>query len=202
MIYTIGHSNYEMNDFLHMVATYGIDIIVDVRSAPYSKYCPQFNKEVIQKSLSNVGVKYLFLGKELGARPEDKSCYCGGRVQFGLLRNTALFKEGIARIKAGENKKYRLAIMCSEKNPIDCHRAILVSRVLVEEGVEVKHIISDTEVIDHRQLEQQLQKKFKIEPLLFDTENAAKDRIAEAYKRQEEQITYTQITEAEIGTEH
>lgn len=202
MIYTIGHSNYEIDDFLKIASSYGIDFIVDVRSSPYSKYCPQFNKKIIKNALSNAGIKYLFLGKELGARPNDSSSYYGGRVQFEHLRNTELFKQGIAKLKDGENKECVLAIMCSEKSPIDCHRTILISRILKEDGVDVMHIISDTEVIDQSQIEEQLQKKFKLDPLLFDTENAAQERIAGAYKKQEEQIACTQNMENEIGSEY
>lgn len=200
MIYTVGHSNYEIDDFLKIVSTYNIDFIVDVRSSPYSQYCPQFNKEIVKNALSNAGIKYLFLGKELGARPDDPSCYYGGRVQFELLRKTELFKQGIARLKDGVSKECVLAIMCSEKNPIDCHRTILISKILKENGMNTKHIISDTEVIDQNQIEQQLQKKFKLEPQLFDTENAAQERIADAYKKQENRIACTQNTESEIGS--
>lgn len=202
MIYTVGHSNYEIDNFIKVISSYGIDFIVDVRSSPYSKYCPQFNRENIKDSLKNIGIQYLFLGKELGARPNDSSCYYGGRVQFDLLRKTELFKQGIARLKDAESKVCLLAIMCSEKNPIDCHRTVLISRVLKEEGIDVKHIISDTEVIDQSQIEEQLQKKFKLEPLLFDSENAAQERVAEAYEKQEEHITYKQNVETKIGSEY
>lgn len=202
MIYTIGHSNYKMDDFLSVVSSYGIDIIIDVRSAPYSKYCPQFNKEVIKNSLDRAGIKYLFLGKELGARPDDLSCYYGRRAQFDLLRKTDLFKKGISRLKEEASKGGELAIMCSEKNPIDCHRTILISRVLKEEELEVKHILNDAETIDQIEIEKQLQRKFKLEPLLFDSQSADRERIKEAYKKQEELITYTQSVEDEIGAEH
>ena len=137
MIYTIGHSNYEIDDFLKIVSNYTIDVIVDVRSSPYSNYCPQFNKDVIKNALSNAGVKYLFLGKELGARPSDPSCYYSGKVQFDLLRKTELFKQGIARLKDGQGKNCVLAIMCSEKNPIDCHRTIPLPLIIR------KYILSD-----------------------------------------------------------
>ena len=157
MVYTIGHSNYQIRDFVGLLLTYSIDIIVDVRSAPYSKYCPQFNKEVIQNSLNNAGIKYLFLGKELGARPSDLSCYHGGRVQFDLLRKAVFFKKGIEKLKDEMSQGYALALMCSEKNPIDCHRTILISRVLKEHGLEVKHILNATEIIDQNQIEEQLQ---------------------------------------------
>jgi uncharacterized protein (DUF488 family) len=191
-----------MDDFLSVVSSYGIDIIIDVRSAPYSKYCPQFNKEVIKNSLDRAGIKYLFLGKELGARPDDLSCYYGRRAQFDLLRKTDLFKKGISRLKEEASKGGELAIMCSEKNPIDCHRTILISRVLKEEELEVKHILNDAETIDQIEIEKQLQRKFKLEPLLFDSQSADRERIKEAYKKQEELITYTQSVEDEIGAEH
>lgn len=202
MVYTVGHSNRDINDFIKIIVSYGINCIVDVRSSPFSKYCHQFNKEVIKEVLQNARIKYLFLGKELGARPDDLSCYYKGRVQFDLLRKTELFKQGIARLKDGEDKGCVVAVMCSEKNPIDCHRTILISRVLKENGIELKHIISETESIDQNQLEEQLLKKFKMEPTLFDTENAMNDRIVDAYKKQEEHITYTLNMENTIESEH
>jgi len=202
VIYTIGHSNYKLSDFLNIVTSFGIEVVVDVRSTPYSKYCPQFDKVSIKNSLNNAGVQYLFLGRELGARPDDSSCYYGERVQFGLLRNTDLFKSGIARLKNAASKGCVVAIMCSEKDPIECHRTLLISRVLKEDGVEVKHIINEAEVLDQNQIEEQLQKKFKLEPLLFDTNTAEQSRILEAYKKQEEQIIYSQTMEHEIGPEY
>ena len=201
MIYTVGHSNYDFDVFLKFISKWKIEVIVDVRSAPYSKFCPQFNREVIQKALSNAGIKYLFLGKDLGARPDEPSCYEYGRVKFDLLRKTATFEKAIARLKAGDSKGVVVSLMCSEKNPIDCHRAILVARVLKNEGIEVKHIVSEIELIDQAQIEEQLQEKFKLEPLLFDTETAAQERIADAYKMQEEKITYNQHSESEDGSE-
>lgn len=190
-IYTVGHSNYDTDKFLEIICAYNIQVVVDVRSAPYSKFCPQFNKEIIEKSLQSKGIKYLFLGKELGARPDDTNCYFQGRVNFDRLKESEQFREGILRLKEGLKNRYVLAIMCSEKKPIECHRTILISRTLKEEGIEVKHILGGTEVIDQDQIEEQLQKKFKIEPSLFDTENAAAERIKEAYEKQEEQITYS-----------
>jgi hypothetical protein len=188
-IYTIGHSNYEIDYFLKIVYSYNIEIIVDVRSVPYSKYCPQFNKEPIKKSLNNSGIKYLFLGKELGARPDEPSCYCNGKVKFDILRATELFKRGIYRLEEEVNKGCILAIMCSEKNPIDCHRTILISRVLKKNGLDIKHIVSDIETINQNEIEKQLKKEFNLQPLLFDKEDSPQQRIEEAYKKQEERIT-------------
>ncbi len=202
-IYTVGHSNYKFDTFLEIILAHGIQIIVDVRSAPYSKYCPQFNKEVIEKPLLSKGIKYLFLGKELGARPSDSNRYIHGRVSFDLLKDSGEFREGISRLKEGVKKNCVLALMCSEKDPISCHRTILISRVLNDEGVQVNHILSDSECCNQTDIEEKLQKKFKLEPLLFDTENAAADRIKEAYEQQEKLITHIQENEgSEIGSEY
>lgn len=199
----MGHSNYEFDTFLEVIIAYGIQIIVDVRSAPYSKYCPQFNKDIIEKSLQSKGIKYLFLGKELGARPSDSNCYIHGRVNFDLLKESGKFREGISRLKEGVKKKCVLALMCSEKDPINCHRTILISRVLNDEGIEVSHILNPSESCSQTEIEEKLQKKFELEPLLFDTENAAAERIKEAYKKQEGLITHIQEREGnEIGTEY
>ena len=190
IIYTIGHSNYDANQFVTMLHAYSIEIVVDIRSAPYSKYCPQFNKETIVQILNNCGIKYLFLGKELGARPDSPECYEFNKVQFDKVKGTELFKQGMERIKDGISKR-TVTLMCSEKDPINCHRTILVSRVLKEEGIEVRHILDENQTVSQNEIEEQLQKKFKLEPLLFDPPDAKQNRIDEAYRKQEERITYS-----------
>ena len=97
-MYTIGHSNHKADEFIQILHHYQIQLVVDVRSEPYSKYCPQFNKDTIKQMLSNSGIKYLFLGKELGARPEDKDCYVNSKVSFDKLRSLVSFKKGISRL--------------------------------------------------------------------------------------------------------
>ena len=193
IIYTIGHSNYEVDEFLKIVTAYGIQIIIDIRSAPYSKYCPQFNKDIIEKVLNNSGIKYLFLGKELGARPDDPTCYEYNRVQFDKLKETELYKRGKERLKECANE-CTIALMCSEKDPINCHRTILVSRLLKGEGIEVRHILDESKTVSQNEIEEQLQKKFKLDPLLFDPPDAKQARIDDAYKKQEEKITYSHNT--------
>jgi len=138
-VYSVGHSNHEADKFVEILQGFSVGVVVDVRSAPYSRYCPQFNRDVIELVLKNVGIKYLFLGKELGAKPDDHAYYEGTRVSFEKLRASDSFRNGISRILDGM-EECNIAIMCSEKDPINCHRAILISRVLVEKGVSVKHI--------------------------------------------------------------
>jgi uncharacterized protein (DUF488 family) len=147
-IFTIGHSTHGADRFLDLLIQHGIQVVVDVRSAPYSRYNPQYNQIALEASLKNQGIRYLFLGKELGARSEDPGCYVGGRVQYSRIAQTESFRSGIERVKKG-SQSYRIALMCSEKEPLECHRTLLVSRVLSEEGMSVRHIHADGHLEEH-----------------------------------------------------
>lgn len=150
LIYSIGHSNHTIDAFLDLLAANGVTAIADVRSFPSSKFNPQFNRDELRKSLASRGVRYVFLGAELGARSDDPSCYIDGKVQYDRLAESPGFEMGIARVLEGA-KSHRVALMCAEKDPLDCHRAILVSRELIERGAQVTHILADgrTEPHDH-----------------------------------------------------
>ncbi len=195
-IYTIGHSNHEMKKFLELLKQYDVEVVVDVRSSPYSKFSPQFNKDTLKTALLHNNIKYLFLGGELGARPDDRGCYVGNHVSFERLKKTAAFQQGIERLLMGMND-HEICLMCSEKEPIGCHRTILVSRVLVENGVTVQHVLENGKVIDQAEIEKQLMKHFKIEPDLFD--NNVDILVKDAYERQEKDISY-QLTTSGEGT--
>jgi uncharacterized protein (DUF488 family) len=141
-IYTIGHSNHPIEKFLGLLSQHGITAIADVRSTPFSRRNPQFNSNKLAASLHAQGIAHVFLGKELGARSEDPCCYEDGRVQYRRLAQTDLFKQGLERVIAGA-ERYRLALMCAEKEPLDCHRTLLVSRALELQGAAVTHILAD-----------------------------------------------------------
>jgi len=141
-IFTIGHSNHAVEIFLDLLRQHAIDAIADVRSSPYSRHSPQFNRELLEQELKQQGIRYVFLGQELGARPADQSCYDNGKVSFVRLAQTELFKTGLARVLQG-SQRYRIALMCAEKEPLDCHRTILVARSLVAQGASVQHILAD-----------------------------------------------------------
>jgi uncharacterized protein (DUF488 family) len=141
-VYTVGHSNHPEQTFLDLLARNGITAIADVRSSPYSRFNPQFNRETLVKSLRSAGIAYVFLGAELGARTDDNACYEGGKVQYDRLAKTEAFRQGLNRVVEGA-RSYRVALMCAEKDPLDCHRTILVARHLVDRGLEVKHIRAD-----------------------------------------------------------
>jgi uncharacterized protein (DUF488 family) len=141
-IYTIGHSSHPIGRFLDMLSANGVTALADVRSMPYSRHNPQFNKDALASELKKKGIAYVFVGKELGARSDDPSCYEGGQVRYDRLAKTLPFQAGINRVLSG-NEKYRVALMCAEKEPLDCHRTLLVSRALEDRGATIMHILSD-----------------------------------------------------------
>jgi uncharacterized protein (DUF488 family) len=144
-LYTVGHSNHPIEKFIGLLSANGITAVADVRSRPFSRRHPQFNKERLAAQLTQHGIAYVFLGKELGARSEDPTCYEDGKVQYPRLAATAAFKAGIERVLAGA-EKFRLALMCAEKEPLDCHRTLLVSRALERTGASIAHILADGSV--------------------------------------------------------
>jgi hypothetical protein len=189
ILYTIGHSNHTMGQFIDLLKRYEIGIVADVRSAPYSRYCPQFAKEVLSKALEAANIQYMFLGKELGARPDDAACYEGGCVNFKRLAERKEFKDGVQRVLASAGK-YSVALMCAEKEPLDCHRTILICRNLKEYNLSINHILEDGKLEDHYDCERRLVKKLKIEPTLFEQEKTESDLIEQAYDQQSQNISY------------
>ena len=186
-VFTIGHSNLEIGKFVALLKQHGVQAVADVRSSPYSQYNPQFNRELLQKSLQEHGIAYVFLGQELGARRSERECYLEGRADYELISRTPTFKRGIERVTQGA-AKMRVALMCAEKDPIDCHRCILVSPHLRRQGLQVLHILSDGTVEDHDQTEKRLLQLFALEEKeLFCSPD---EIVAEAYKKQGEKVAY------------
>lgn len=141
--FTVGHSNHEIDKWVGLLRQHKIEVVVDTRSSPYSKYVPQFDKEPMQHSLEQAGIRYLFLGAELGGRPANQAYYdANGHVVYGRLCEDARFREGIARLETGM-ERFRVALVCGEENPAHCHRRLLVGRVLTERGNTMLHIRGD-----------------------------------------------------------
>jgi uncharacterized protein (DUF488 family) len=142
-IYTVGHSTHDIEHFLALLALHEIETLVDLRSSPYSKQAPQFNREGLRNAVTRASVRYLYGGAELGGRPPEPDLYGDdGRVLYWKVAETARFKKGIAglwQLAAAT----RVAIMCSEEDPSECHRRLLVGRVLCEEGARLLHIRGD-----------------------------------------------------------
>ena len=141
--FTIGHSNHDFPVWLALLRQHGVEVVVDARSSPYSKYVPQFDKELMQRSLEEAGIRYLFLGAELGGRPANTAYYdAKGRVLYSRLCDDALFQAAIARLETGM-ERFRVALVCGEEDPAHCHRRLLIGRVLTERGHTMIHIRGD-----------------------------------------------------------
>lgn len=192
LLYTIGHSTHSIEAFLNLLQLHGITALVDVRSHPYSRYNPQFNREKLQSSLSSLDIAYVFLGKELGARSENPNCYRNGKVQFDLLALEPQFDIGLERVRKGM-EKYRIAIVCAEKDPLECHRTILVGRHLNDQGVKLAHILSDGKIEYHCDTEKRLLLMHGLSEGDLFTSRA--EMLSDAYGRQSRRIAYEeQIT--------
>lgn len=186
-LYTIGHSNHTLERFMELLAAHSITAVGDVRSSPYSRYNPQYNRETLQEELNKNGIQYVFLGKELGPRSNDPACYVNGKVQYHLLAMSELFKEGIQRLNKGM-ESFRIALMCAEKDPITCHRAILICRHLRGEGISIQHILEDGSIEDNEDSIARMMKLLKIQDTnLF---KGKEEIIQDAYNLQGEKIAY------------
>jgi len=195
-VYTVGHSTHPFERFAHLLETHSITAIADVRSSPYSRVNPQFNRESLAEKLRERGIGYVFLGKELGARSNDPACYRDGKAQYELIAKTALFEQGITRVLSGADK-HKVALMCAEKDPIECHRAILVGRTLNEKGMEVSHILADGKIETQEELVQRLLVKLEIHTKdMFSPREAL---AQEAYRIQGEAIAYQENVAQEKG---
>lgn len=187
VVFTIGHSTHPLERFASMLQQHGVTALADVRSAPFSQFSPQFNTDTLARDLKARGIKYVFLGRELGARSKDPGCYDNGRVQYGRLARTELFKAGIERVMHGAGE-HRIALMCAENEPLNCHRTLLVARALNERGVQVEHILSDGRLESHRHAMERLLDVTGLPP--EDLFRSWADLVAEALTRQEEKVAY------------
>jgi uncharacterized protein (DUF488 family) len=170
-----------------MVGQYQVTAVADVRSIPISRFTPQFNQGLVERALHDADIKYVFMGKELGARTDDTTCYVDGRVQYGRLAQTPDFVRGIERLVRGAQSE-RIAVMCAEGEPLDCHRTVLIARVLTEHGVTVDHIHGDGRIETQTAAMERLMVRFGLgEADLFRT---PAERLQEALSRQEHRIAY------------
>jgi uncharacterized protein (DUF488 family) len=142
-IYSIGHGNKKMSSFIKELESFDIQYVMDVRSMPYSKWSPQYNQSTLKDELTNCKINYVYAGDTLGGLPKDKSCYDeNGKVVYDAIKEKEFFKEGLSRLITANDKKLRLAIMCSEANPAECHRCKLIGQELLKHNISINHIIS------------------------------------------------------------
>lgn len=172
-IKTIGHSNHPIERFIGLLTKGGVSLLVDVRSTPYSRRFPQFSREALAKSLAAAGIDYVWEGAALGGKPE-----AGGN--YDALAARPAFGEALDRLIASREDATP-CLMCAEKEPLDCHRTVLVSRRLAERGIAIEHLLADGTVRPHEEVEETLLKKSG-GPDLFDDRAT---RLARAYQARE-----------------
>lgn len=143
-IYSIGHGNKKIEDFLEELKSFEIQFLLDIRSKPFSKWNPQFNQNELKFKLEEKEIKYVWVGDTLGGLPKDRSCYdYNGKVVYDIIKEKDFFKEGLKRLTTANEKEIRIAIMCSESKPEECHRSKLIGQELLKKEISLKHIISD-----------------------------------------------------------
>jgi uncharacterized protein (DUF488 family) len=147
-IYTIGYGNRNIDEFLELLDKYRIVYLVDIRTSPYSRFNPDFNKHALKNVLPHHGIKYVYMGDSLGGIPKDESVYSNdGKVDYEKLQKKDYFISGIARLEKAITQELSIAIMCSELKPENCHRSKLIGKILTERGVTVIHIDENGDLI-------------------------------------------------------
>ena len=188
-LYTVGHSNQSQEDFLELVKKHDINCIVDVRSVPASKFTPQFNMESLKWYLRTNGIQYLHFGDEFGARRTD--CLdTVGQVNFELAVKTPSFKRGVERLMNGLHKGFHISLMCSEANPLECHRFSLISRYFSDNGLDVQHILKNGE-LEKEMIDEYIQsKKNRLSEI---------DQLFGSYTKEEQRRDAYRLKNKEIG---
>ena len=155
MVLTIGHSNHSYDRFVELLRAAGADVVLDIRSVPYSRRVPHFNSKRLPATLARDGIEYRYLGGPLGGRPSDPSLYRNGHADYERMAQTPGFLQGLEAVESLE-RAHRPALMCAERDPLDCHRCLLVARALAERAVSASHIMADGALVSQQQIEDRL----------------------------------------------
>lgn len=187
-LFTIGHSNHELDYFLGLLKQHGITAVADVRSVPWSRFVPHFNRDALKESVEKIGIAYVYLGKELGGRSDNRACYNeNGRIEYARLIEQPDFLAGMERIKKGM-QQFRVALMCAEKRPTECHRTLLLARYLTEINVPITHIHADGKLETQKELELRMLEQCELPT--NDLFRAQDEMIDEAYQIQSDRVAY------------
>jgi uncharacterized protein (DUF488 family) len=189
ILFTVGHSVHSIDHFIRILKKNQIGAIADVRSSPYSRFTPQFNREGLKESLKCEGIQYVFLGDELGARRSEPQCYEDRRVIYRKVAVLPLFLRGIERLQEGASKM-RVAIMCAEKDPLTCHRTVLVAHFAREKFSDTLHILEDGQIETGEHADKRLLRESNLDK--DDFFNPYAERLKMAYEQRAEKIAYTE----------
>jgi uncharacterized protein (DUF488 family) len=191
-LFTIGYSGLSIERFLEILKRYGVDVLCDVRSVPYSRFRPEYSRRALKVSLNQSGIKYAFFGNELGARPKERNVYVDGQAKYDLIAQTDFFQSGLDRLRKGVSD-HNLALMCSERDPLECHRGILVSRHLPDLRSCISHIQTNGRIESQEEFERRLVALHHLTPppLLEGLESWGK-AVRGAYDKQGATIAFTE----------
>lgn len=198
-IFTIGYSGFNIESFISILKKYKINSLIDVRSNPHSKIYTDYNKETLEKILRNNKIYYRNYYKEFGARQTDYSYYTEEYLNFNLYTKSENFQNGMKRIIQSIPLGYRFVLMCSEKDPIMCHRNIMVAREFYNNGIEINNILSDGSIVTQKKIEERLVDIYypnRDQLTLFDEQLTWQEMVENSYKKQNEKIGY-RLTETE-----
>jgi len=195
MVYTIGHSNHEFETFVKLLDDNSIQVVVDVRSSPYSRYAVHFNKEAIQQNLRHFDIGYVYMGHMLGGHPDDDEFYdTESHVLYWRIAESQRFRNGIMQLIEGA-EEYCVGLMCSEEDPTHCHRRVLIGRVLDDEGMEVLHIRGDGRVQTEQEIaELEEHKKLHGQGMLFDLEADDEWKSTQSVTRRSPQMSSSRLS--------
>jgi uncharacterized protein (DUF488 family) len=192
-IFTIGHSNHSKEYFLDLLQCHQISVVADVRSIAASRYNPQYNGKQLNEFLNQNNIMYLHLPNAFGARQTNPIVLDeNNQVDFEKMRQSTMFKNGIKALMDVYNQNHNIALMCAEADPLTCHRFFMVAVSLVELGFEIKHILKDKTYMLHRELEEELMKKFakKIQPDMFNPELRKEEALKHIYRLKNKEMGY------------
>lgn len=203
-IYTIGYTAFSINEFIAVIKHYGINCVIDVRSSPFSNYYIDFNKDVLKNTLKKQNILYRNYALEFGARQSNLVFYSNDIVDFDKYIQSEQFLNGVFKIKKGIEMGYTFVLMCAEKDPINCHRSIMLGKGFSNNNFTVKHIISKTELESQKDIEERLLNlyyKDRFQITFFNEELSEEKLIVEAYKKQNIAIGYNRKINIEQGDE-
>ena len=151
-LHTIGYGARTLDQLIAVLKAHRIEYLLDVRSAPYSKFKPEFSKEALEAALKNHGLRYVFMGDTLGGQPRDPACYTEGKVDYEKVRRQPFFQAGLELLRKAHEQHLRAAIMCSEGKPEQCHRSKMIGEALTAAGIPFRHIDEDGQLLTHTQV--------------------------------------------------
>lgn len=152
-IYTIGYGARDIEAFVAVLQAHQIAYLVDVRSAPYSRFKPEFSRQALEQHLLAHGIRYVFMGDTLGGKPDDPTCYEDGKIIYAKVENLPFYQEGIGRLLKAHQQQLPVMLMCSEGKPEMCHRSKLIGKTLHKMGIPVQHIDENDWLISQKDAE-------------------------------------------------